>query len=324
MRVSVVTSVFNGEHYIQKAIDSILMQTEKDFEYIIVNDGSTDGTKEILNQITDSRVKIIEQKENHGASKSLHHAIENSSSNWIAIQDADDISLPLRLERQVMYLENQKDIGLAGSYIQCITNPNQRNLRRIALETERFFNSARSIHEIQNSIFYGSRFCHGTFMFSKKIYQQIGGYSQKYKIAYDYDLLQRFNSVSKIRKIPEILYKYRLSHSSLSKQNLLKTNAESMEISIQAIINVNNYLLNQKDYLIISSPMACQFFKEQISPKFDKKFDFCTPNLFNLNHIKSYNVIIFDHQESSKLIKKLISNEFVLNKDYFWVWCILT
>ena len=112
--VSVVTSVYNGEAHVEECIDSILNQTFQDFEYIILNNGSTDRTAEILNRYTDSRIHIIHQ-ENLGISRSLNKGINLSKSELIARLDADDYALPQRLEKQIAFMEQHPKVVLCGS-----------------------------------------------------------------------------------------------------------------------------------------------------------------------------------------------------------------
>ena len=114
-RVTVLLPVYNGERYVQQAVDSILAQTLDDFEFIIVNDGSTDSTAEILAGYRDERVVIAHHETNQGIVPSLNHGLELARGTFIARQDADDISLPHRLERQVRLLENHPRVVIAGS-----------------------------------------------------------------------------------------------------------------------------------------------------------------------------------------------------------------
>jgi GT2 family glycosyltransferase len=301
MGISVVTAVHNGAAFLNDAIGSILAQTEQDFEYIIVNDGSTDRTQEILGQIQDPRVKIIHQAENMGAAHCLNLAISQAGGDWIAVQDADDISLPNRLERQVDFLKNHPETGLAGSYVKCLYEG--RELQKRAKATEQQMNSQSS------DLIYGSSFCHGTFMFSKKIFQAIGGYSPKFKIAYDYDLLVKFWQHGPVRKIPEVLYSYRLQEKSLSSRDLFATNKESMEVSIKAIHACMEE--DPRDFLILGTPAACRFFQAHFEvlllPK--KCYYGAAPS-------SDLAAIVLDHRGSQQLIRTLRGST------YFKVWCL--
>jgi glycosyltransferase involved in cell wall biosynthesis len=102
--------VYNGERFLREAVESILNQTFEDFEFIIINDGSTDRTGEILNSYKDERLKIFNQP-NRGLTKSLNRALKLSQGKYIARQDADDISEPNRLEVQVTYLEFHPEVA---------------------------------------------------------------------------------------------------------------------------------------------------------------------------------------------------------------------
>ena len=103
-QVSVVTSVYNGEEYLEECVDSVLNQTFQDFEYITLNNGSTDNTAKILQRYTDPRLRIIHQ-ENLGIPRSLNKGIDISSSDLIARLDADDYSMPQMLEQQITFME---------------------------------------------------------------------------------------------------------------------------------------------------------------------------------------------------------------------------
>src|ERR1700680_111125 len=119
--VSVVMSVFNGERFVSEAIESILHQTFHDFEFIIINDGSTDGTADILSryQNSDPRVAVHDQQKK-GLVQSLNTGCGLARGRYIARMDADDIAFPERLERQINYLEQNPDIALIGSSVNVI------------------------------------------------------------------------------------------------------------------------------------------------------------------------------------------------------------
>ena len=116
-KVSVVMSVCNSEPFIRDAIKSILGQTFQDFEFIIINDGSTDGSLQIIQSYGDSRIRITSQ-ENLGLTKSLNKGIGIARGEYIARQDADDISEPSRLEKQVAVLEQNRRAVLVSSNIR--------------------------------------------------------------------------------------------------------------------------------------------------------------------------------------------------------------
>ncbi len=125
--VSVVMSVYNGERFLREAIESILSQTFRDFEFIIVNDGSTDGTAGILNSyaLSDSRVRVFEQ-ENMGQCASDNRGCSLARGKYIARMDSDDVSMRDRLERQIAFLENHEKVGLLGGAVEIIDDRGRR------------------------------------------------------------------------------------------------------------------------------------------------------------------------------------------------------
>ena len=115
MKISVIMAVYNGAGTLKESIESVLNQTFRDFEFIIVNDGSTDDTDKIIGvyRKLDARIVVIEHK-NQGLTRSLNIALGKAKGEYIARQDADDVSLPQRFQRQVQFLDAQNRIGFVG------------------------------------------------------------------------------------------------------------------------------------------------------------------------------------------------------------------
>jgi glycosyltransferase involved in cell wall biosynthesis len=206
-KVSVVMAVYNSERYIKEAVESILNQTYKNLELIIVNDASTDDTGKILEGFSDPRIKVETHKRRLGPARSRNDAIEKSSGEYIAIMDADDISAPERIEIQARFLDENKDIGLVGS-------------GRLEIDSDgtplypKYFPSDDNL--IKKNILKESCFCHPSIMFRKTIFQKIGGYREEFEVSEDFDMLLRFAEVSRMYNLKNILYMKRLSMNSLS------------------------------------------------------------------------------------------------------------
>ncbi|HKQ33129.1 MAG TPA: glycosyltransferase family A protein, partial [Thermodesulfobacteriota bacterium] len=115
-KVTVLMTVYNGEKFLNEAIDGILNQTFRDFEFLIINDGSTDGSREIIKSYKDPRINLVDNESNIGLTASLNRGLSLAGGEYIARQDADDISLPERLEKQISILERNPDIALLGSW----------------------------------------------------------------------------------------------------------------------------------------------------------------------------------------------------------------
>ena len=205
-KVTVLMSVYNGESYLGASIDSILNQTFKDFEFIIINDGSTDMTKEILESYTDPRISIINNDKNIGLTRSLNMGLELAGSEYIARMDADDVSLPERLEKQVKFLENNPTVILLGNWIEIIDdNGNVRSITRYP--TDHCF--------IAWVLLFKTCLAHPTVMYRRKEVLTIGAYNRELKYTQDYDLWVRLSKAGKIRQIPEVLLKVRKSKGSI-------------------------------------------------------------------------------------------------------------
>jgi glycosyltransferase involved in cell wall biosynthesis len=204
--VSVVMSAYNAEKYIKESIDSVLNQTYGDFEIIIVNAGSTDRTQTILNSYHDPRIFVV-NVQNMGRSEARNRAIEISKGEYIAIMDADDISLPERLERQVKFLDSHKDIALVGSSFFSINESGK------IVAINEFLTESDDIKE---GLPKGNRFGHSTVMARKSCLESIGGYRVELEGAEDYDLFLRLSKAFKLTNLKEPLCKWRLHPSSFS------------------------------------------------------------------------------------------------------------
>ncbi|MCK4820837.1 glycosyltransferase family 2 protein, partial [bacterium] len=112
--ISVIMSVYNDETFVEMAIISLLVQTFSDFEVIIIDDGSSDNTAELIERIKDPRIVLI-KRQNSGLTKSLNYALSRAKGKWIARQDADDMSIYTRFEQQIAFLEKHPEVKLLGT-----------------------------------------------------------------------------------------------------------------------------------------------------------------------------------------------------------------
>lgn len=263
MEISVITAVYNGEEYLAQAIESILEQSYKGFEYIIVNDGSRDKTKEILDGLTDPRVKVIHLKQNSGAAHALNTGIEAAGGKWIALQDADDLSSRQRLQRQWEYIKGDPRLVAVGSLIKCIGG-NESVAGGELLWEEAFFNQKNNLKLYQ---FYSTPICHGSGFFLKKAFEQIGGYDPAFKIAYDYDLWTRMFEVGEISRVPEVLYKYRIHKGSLAHNNKMETTKEVLLSTFKCIALLRfNHLKRKPGLIMLGLKSNLDFYREKLAP----------------------------------------------------------
>lgn len=240
-KITVLISVHNGEKYLKEAVDSILNQDYKDFEFLIIDDASTDNTSKILNNYSDPRIKIIKNITNLGLTKSLNIGIREARGEYIARMDADDISLSERLQIQIDFMDANKDIILTGSWAQLI-DQNGKNLS-IAKVTD-------DINIIKYSFILGKPpFIHSSWMFRKEIIKDLGGYNESYKNAQDFELLSRLILNNKITNIQKELVKLRIHPESIT-ANIQNKDYSNMNALKVFIININNYTnITQQDFI---------------------------------------------------------------------------
>ncbi len=215
-KVTVLMPVCNGERYLGKAVDSILSQTFKDFEFLIVNDGSTDRTMEILKGYEDPRIKVISNGKNIGLTKSLNKALRKAKGEYIARMDADDISESNRLERQAEFLEEQPLVGVLGINSWIIGEKGE-SLGKTQYATANRGIMARMLGENQ--------MVHSSLMARKELLERLGGYEEKLALAQDYELILRLSNAAKLANLPEPLHQWRIN----SPGGITKTKREAQK-----------------------------------------------------------------------------------------------
>lgn len=202
--------VYNGEKYLKEAINSILGQTYKDFELIIIDDGSTDKTPVIIESYKDPRIRVIRHRNNVGVSLSRNEAIDRAKGKYIAMQDADDMSLPQRFEKQLAYLENKTRVGLVGTNYHVIDETSH-----VTSITTDVFTHPDDVKLAE--VFY-NQFGQGAVMLRR---DSLGGlrYNEKTRLAEDYDFFLRLSHRCDLANIKEPLYLWRSHGKSASAKN---------------------------------------------------------------------------------------------------------
>lgn len=185
--VSVVLPVFNGATTVQQAVDSIIVQDYKNWEMIIINDGSTDNTSGLLANLKDTRIKVYHIPRS-GISRALNFGIRISSGRYIARMDADDVSPVNRLSCQVDYLENHEATGLVSGLVSYIGNKNRHAGYAHYVDT---INAIITHDDIYNKRFFESPFAHPSVMFRKSLVSRYGGYCEE-ALPEDYELWLRW------------------------------------------------------------------------------------------------------------------------------------
>ena len=204
-RLTVLMSVYNAECHLSEAIDSILNQTCKDFEFLIMNDGSTDSSRDIITGYSDSRIHLIDNEKNLGLTKSLNRGIELSSTKYIARMDADDISLPKRLEGQIAFMEANPDEGVCGCWYRKVGS------------TEKTVRTPEGHDEIRLALFFKNTLGHSTVMMRSSVLKEHGlCYDESMKTAQDYYLWVRLAELTRCANIPQVCLLYRVYPEQIS------------------------------------------------------------------------------------------------------------
>ena len=226
-KVTVLMAVYNGECYLREAIDSILNQTFKDFEFLIINDGSTDSTREIICSYDDPRIRLIDNEQNLGLTKSLNKGWKLAEGEFIARQDADDASEQERFAKQIAFLETHPEVALLGSWFKNIDS--QGNLIGE-------YDVPCNTIEIRWKILFHCPFIHGAVMFRKQtITEQIGFYDEQFVYAQDYDLWWRITRKLKVANLDEYLMKLRTNSSSMTTNYGSIVDDEPLQIKLNHI-----------------------------------------------------------------------------------------
>ncbi|MCL4481035.1 MAG: glycosyltransferase [Bacteroidetes bacterium] len=222
--VSVVMPVYNGGRYLVEAIQSLLHQTFLDFEFIIVDDGSTDQTVETINSFRDKRIVLLKNAVNLGNYPSRNIGMEMARGRYLCVMDADDVAMPARLERQYKYMEQNPETGICGSFIQnipsgiCPRFVTDENLLKVA--------------------FLSNNYCsHPSLIIRKEFLNRYQlRYKEDYVYSADFDLCARGFRHFKVQNIPEVLLQYRRHAEQISTAKFTEQQMYADAIRIKQLI----------------------------------------------------------------------------------------
>lgn len=219
-KITVVMPVYNGEKYLDTAIKSILNQKFTNFEFVIVDDASTDNSVEIINSYQDQRIKLIKNNVNLGIPTTRNKCLQESSGEYVAVLDCDDYAYPSRLAEQLEFMENNPDFGMVGSWVELIDENDDL--------TGEVWNEDEPSQKIPCRLLFHNYFAHSAVLLRRSALDavKINGevYRKDYPNAQDYDLWVRISKKFKVWNIPKVLIKYRVhSHCiSLKAANLVE------------------------------------------------------------------------------------------------------
>lgn len=205
--ITVLLPVYNAEAFVGEAIESILLQTFTDFELLIINDGSTDGSKKIIESFKDQRIRFVDNEKNIKLIATLNKGIDLAKGKYIARMDADDISLPNRLEMQFRFMENHPDVGICGTGFETFGKE-----QKVVKYPERD-------EDIRTMMLYQIPLCHATAILRRKVFINANlFFNSKFLHAEDYELWTRVADYTKLANIQDVLYMVRTHKGSVSQQ----------------------------------------------------------------------------------------------------------
>ena len=229
-RVTVLMPVFNGEEFLRAAIESILNQTFSDFELLIIDDGSTDGSHALAASYGDPRIRLEANEKNLGLIATLNRGLKLAQGEFIARMDADDISHPIRFERQVAYLDTHPKIGGCGTWFEKVT-PKQTTIMRMP----------ESPALIRLFLLFDNPFLHSSMMLRRSLLDTHGlSFDPNYPHSEDYDLWARCSTLTDMSNLPEVLVRYRdhpsnISHRYSREQDLAASRIRARQLEALAL-----------------------------------------------------------------------------------------
>ena len=302
--ISVVMPVFNGGKYLREAIESILNQTYQNFEFLIINDGSTDESDEIIRSYTAPRIIYLQNDRNRGLVYTLNFGISIAKGEYITRMDADDISEPTRFEKQIEAFEKDPELGLCGTWGRIVGSS---KVLRIETEDER----------IKCGLFFTNQFIHSSIMFRKSELAKSG---QKYQeedfTAEDYALWIHLSRSVKMINIAEPLLNYRMHSAQISTASSEKQIKKTHELHLFQIRQFLNYNPTEEEK---STHLLFLNFRLYIKGKSDiERIHDWLVKLENINNInRFYKPFLFNESLREYFGKRFIHQNYNNNNPLF-------
>lgn len=209
-RLSVLMAAYNAMPYLPAAVESILAQTYRDFEFVIVNDGSTDNSPAYLDTLDDPRVRVIHQA-NAGLAAALNTGLEACRGEYVARMDADDLSLPERFERQVRFLDAHPAVGCVGCQTAQFGDAKVGGPLHMPSTHEEI---CRALNDGRHAL------VHPSIMTRTELVRRVGGYWPLRLVSEDHDLFLRLSEAAEMAAIGPVLFHYRVHRGSLNGKNM--------------------------------------------------------------------------------------------------------
>jgi hypothetical protein len=245
-------SAYNSEDVVSEAVDSVLAQSYGDFDFIVIDDASTDGTLRILQEYAsvDSRVRILKNEVNLGLAGSLNRGLSLAKTPYVARMDADDFSFPHRLQMQLEYMRKRQEVTVLGGFVT------------VAEEHSVCWRLPLTHQEITARMLFECGFFHPTVMFRREAVNLCGGYSTRYRKAQDYDLWVRMHlaGVGNFENINEPLVRYRVRNGldrSVHRQEQSVFASQVRQTYLQQL-GLANHLAIEQGHIVLSGATSVE------------------------------------------------------------------
>jgi glycosyltransferase involved in cell wall biosynthesis len=305
-KVSVIMAVYNGQEYIVEAIESLLNQTMADFELIIVDNASEDNTVHVVEQYKDPRIRLLRNEINKGSIFSRNRAVQESRASYLAILDSDDVALPQRLEKEVMFLDSHPDFGVVGTGVQVIDGKGQ-NTKTVWINTL----PAEMIPAI---LLFQNYFANSSVMFRKEAMPNIQELYREMNPADDYDLWLRLDKKWKMWNLPEVLAKYRVHGNNMTFYDSDRGREKVRQMVTEALAAKLGITPTEEEYQIHRTNFG--FEAENPKSYFDKRESWLLKLKKQNDKIQYYNSTIFSKVLADRWLSNCSSN----TRFGFWTW----
>jgi glycosyltransferase involved in cell wall biosynthesis len=299
--VSVIMPVYNGEGYLRAAIESILTQTFSDFEFLILDDGSTDRSSSIISGYDDPRISILRHS-NRGLAGTLNRGISLARGKYVARQDQDDISLPERFEKQVEFLERHPTVGLVGTWARIIAGD---------AETGRTHNHPSDNGAIKFALMFDNPFVHSSMMIRRSVFDSVGVYTTDpaKQPPEDYELWSRIARAYDVANIPEVLQIYREVPTSMSRDRANPFIDRIINVSVENIALALGREVSDETIVGLSSLIHRAYHRVPPNPSLSRMREDVNELTRRLGET--------DHAEDEALPRMVRETVHVLNRSYF-------
>lgn len=231
-------TVYNHQEFVKSSIKSILSQSIKNFEFIIINNGSTDSSGKIIRKIKDQRIKFFHFRKNIGRTKCLNFGLKKCKGDYIAIQDSDDISKKNRLKVQSTFLNKNNEIDLVATNYNII-NYNSKIINKVINKID--------LYKYPKKLIFYNYVAHSTVMYRRKIMEELGFYPENFVYAQDYAFYLKLIKSGKIKLLKNILSNLRINHQKSETFRLrrsLLVQIEELKLIWWVIKNIDLNLLD--------------------------------------------------------------------------------